>query len=181
MPAGVASPELSHAARSESANPASWKALSPPMPALSGKAPLPQPRGTCRSGSRPPATAVGGMGRTSSSPPNHPVHPAWCHPGDRASTHRTLASTTITNSPGYGPKLAAKQLIGPPDTAVLRRPCLSWIRKGLGSHGLPGHPRTCRRASRERRRLSCPCTLPTAVRPHQRTHDSRKLFSNNIV
>ena len=38
VPVGVASRELSYAARSESANPASWKALLSPMPAPSRKA-----------------------------------------------------------------------------------------------------------------------------------------------
>ena len=90
VPAGVASPELSYAARSESANPASWKALSSPMPALSGEAASAADPGV-------PAGQVAG--------PRPPPRAAW------AGRHRPRRTTRCTRHgaiPAIGPALTGR-------------------------------------------------------------------------
>jgi hypothetical protein len=168
--------------RPEPANPASWNALLPPVPALSGKA-------ACAAGLGVPAGQVAGPGRHRGRherdlivpAENRPVHRAWCSSRRSASAYRTLVSTTITNSAGYRPQPSASGSSARPDTAVLRRFCSLGYEGAEDLTGCPGHPAPAGRVSRERRWLSCPCPVLAAARPHRRAHDLRELFSDNTV
>lgn len=129
--------------RSESADPASWNALLPPLPALSGKRPVPRARGTCRSGSRsrpPPRPARAGPHRSRGTTR---CTRRGAHPGDRpAHTGRWRQRRSRTRQAAdRSPQQAARRLpgrIGPP--AFL----FCWLGRGPGSHGLPMASRTGR-------------------------------------
>jgi len=149
-------------------------------PRRPGKRPLPQARGTCRSGSRPrppPWAARAG--------PHRPAEPPGA-PGV------VLIPAIGQHSPDVGvnddhelarPRAEARTSSSPArsDTAVLRRYCSLGYERAWDLTDCPGIPGPAGRVSRERRWLSCPCPLPAAVRAHRRAHDSCELFSNNTI